>query len=215
MNYRKNLIDSLNEAKLKFDVVETPVYKIVIECCDKNKYDHAVRAAEIYPDIFNPKLDGSNDLDFLIFFKGSNGRYNPYQFGFLDINNILSELMAHGAPRINSTHINKLELSVRTYNALTREDIYYVEDIIPLFENGSILEIRNMGKKSVAELCDVLKKFGFEVKNPFDEDKKRSPETEEIINELATKMNISCDEISSMLDDLNISGFRKRKAKEG
>lgn len=214
MNYRNYIAEQLINLRFQFDIVETPVYKIVIECCDKNRYAYTVEVAEIYPDIFNPKLDGSNDIDFLVLFKVRGGKYDTYQSGFLGINHILYELKEFGAPRINSTHINKLELSVRTYNALTREDIYYVEDIIQLFENGSILEIRNLGKKSVAELCDVLNKIGFEVKNPFDE-KKRSSETEEIINKLATKMNVSPDEVSSMLDDLNVQGFRRKKVKEG
>lgn len=208
MDYRKNLIDSLNEVKLKFDVVETPVYKFVVQCCNEH-----LDAIEIYPDIFNLKYGFSAVPCYLVCYVEH--EWNEKHARFLEINDILRNLILNGAPRTDATHINNLNLSKRTYNALTKEEIYYIEDIIPLMESGGIFYVQNFGKKSAAELCDALKKFGFEVENPFDKDKKRNSETEEIIDKLAAKMNVSSDEVSSMLDELNIQGFRRKKVKEG
>ena len=49
------------------------------------------------------------------------------------------------------------EISVRLYNALIRAGIYYYEDLIWLNED-TVKRMRNLGKRSFEELCDILKK---------------------------------------------------------
>lgn len=49
------------------------------------------------------------------------------------------------------------EMSVRLYNVLLRAGIYYYEDLIFLNED-TVKRIRNLGKRSFEELCDILKK---------------------------------------------------------
>lgn len=49
------------------------------------------------------------------------------------------------------------EISVRLYNALIRSGIYYYEDLTWLNED-TVKRIRNLGRKSFEDLCDILKK---------------------------------------------------------
>lgn len=57
--------------------------------------------------------------------------------------------------------ISELELSVRSYNCLKRQGIDTVNDLIQFLksENGSLIGIRNLGRKSAAEVIDRLNDY--------------------------------------------------------
>lgn len=52
--------------------------------------------------------------------------------------------------------IDDLDLSVRSYNCLRRANCDTITQIIDLFENGKIFGVRNLGKKSIAEIIDRI-----------------------------------------------------------
>ena len=54
--------------------------------------------------------------------------------------------------------IDDLELTVRSSNCLKAERIYYLGDLVRITE-ADLLRTPNMGKKSVAEIKDMLAKF--------------------------------------------------------
>lgn len=55
------------------------------------------------------------------------------------------------------------DLSVRSFNCLRRANIYTVGEIINLIENGEILNVRNLGRKSVNELIKRIRLAGYTV----------------------------------------------------
>lgn len=55
------------------------------------------------------------------------------------------------------------DLSVRSFNCLRRSNIYTVGEIINLIENGEILKVRNLGRKSVNELIKKIRLAGYNV----------------------------------------------------
>lgn len=61
--------------------------------------------------------------------------------------------------------IENLNLSVRSYNCLKRAGINTVENIITRFQNESpdeiLLSVRNLGRKSYDEICNVLRGMGY------------------------------------------------------
>ena len=58
--------------------------------------------------------------------------------------------------------IYELELSVRTHNCLTRRGYHYIDELIGVSVND-LVNIRNMGNKSLGELLSKLKNFGIGV----------------------------------------------------
>lgn len=54
--------------------------------------------------------------------------------------------------------IDDIPLSVRAYNCLKRSDLYYLEDIVALVKKdpSCLMNISNMGKKSVDEVLNAL-----------------------------------------------------------
>lgn len=52
--------------------------------------------------------------------------------------------------------IDDLDLSVRSYNCLRRANCDTITQVIDLFENGKIFGVRNLGKKSIAEIIDRI-----------------------------------------------------------
>lgn len=50
----------------------------------------------------------------------------------------------------------ELDLSVRSYNALKRAGCTSVNDILNLFKDGSIMKVRNLGRKSIEEIMNKL-----------------------------------------------------------
>ncbi|MBI2856604.1 MAG: DNA-directed RNA polymerase subunit alpha [Chloroflexi bacterium] len=59
-----------------------------------------------------------------------------------------------------NTPIEKLELSSRTLNCLKRSNINKVGQVLEI-DKADLLKIRNFGEKSLAELYDKLRAFGF------------------------------------------------------
>nr|YP_009370274.1 DNA-directed RNA polymerase subunit alpha [Bulboplastis apyrenoidosa]ARO90763.1 DNA-directed RNA polymerase subunit alpha [Bulboplastis apyrenoidosa] len=61
---------------------------------------------------------------------------------------------------ISNIGIEELNLSARSYNCLKRANIHYLSDLLE-YSHESLLEIKNLGKKSVEEVIEVLnKRFG-------------------------------------------------------
>ncbi|WP_028245953.1 DNA-directed RNA polymerase subunit alpha [Pseudoclavibacter soli] len=63
-----------------------------------------------------------------------------------------------------STPIEDLDLSVRSYNCLKRENINYVHELVALSEQ-QLMNIRNIGQKSVDEVQDKLEELGLSLKD--------------------------------------------------
>lgn len=84
--------------------------------------------------------------------------------------------------------IEDLDLSVRSYNCLKKESILTVGDLI-LKTEAELRRIDNMGTKSVAEIIDVLKSHGLELKPSADSLIPNNLENEKIAqpSELAEK----------------------------
>ena len=71
----------------------------------------------------------------------------------LDMPNKKAEILQYLIAR--ATPIEDLGLSVRSYNALRRAFIDQVHKALALYPDGFV-ELRNLGKKSVDEICQVL-----------------------------------------------------------
>ena len=59
------------------------------------------------------------------------------------------------------TEIEKLNLSVRSYNCLKRAGLYTVNDVIEAIKENSLWKIRNLGKNSIAEIHVRIYEFGY------------------------------------------------------
>lgn len=55
--------------------------------------------------------------------------------------------------------IEELNLSVRGYNCLKRVGVNYVEDLIGKIETSDLYSIRNLGRKTIAEIKTTLLEF--------------------------------------------------------
>ena len=60
--------------------------------------------------------------------------------------------------------IEIFDMTVRTYNVLQRNGLHTVGDIIEA-DPEKIISIKNLGRKSLEELIEVLKEYGFEAKS--------------------------------------------------
>jgi DNA-directed RNA polymerase subunit alpha len=63
--------------------------------------------------------------------------------------------------KILTTSVDELELSVRAHNCLKAANIKTLGELVQLQEQ-ELLKFRNFGRKSLAELSDVIKNFGLE-----------------------------------------------------
>ena len=63
---------------------------------------------------------------------------------------------------IINTPIEEMKLSHRLYNCLKKANINYVGNITELKEYNDIVSIKNLGKKCVHELLDVMDELGYE-----------------------------------------------------
>jgi len=61
--------------------------------------------------------------------------------------------------RILRTPVDELELSVRSHNCLKSADIRYMSDLVKKDESD-MLKFRNFGRKSLAELIEIIEDFG-------------------------------------------------------
>ena len=84
--------------------------------------------------------------------------------------NITQTLIAREMP------IDTLGLSVRSYNALRRAQIEYVHQALALYPDRFV-ELRNLGKKSVDEICYALEKTVIAIEKEFSDDSEDIPES--------------------------------------
>lgn len=63
-------------------------------------------------------------------------------------------------PDVYDTPIEELDLSTRTYNCLKRADITKVGQVLQMDEKA-LLSVRNLGQKSMVEICDKLVERGY------------------------------------------------------
>ena len=61
--------------------------------------------------------------------------------------------------RILKTPVDELELSVRSHNCLKSADIRYMSDLVKKDESD-MLKFRNFGRKSLAELIEIIEDYG-------------------------------------------------------
>lgn len=61
--------------------------------------------------------------------------------------------------RILNTPVDELELSVRSHNCLKAANIHTIADLVSRQEN-EMLKFRNFGRKSLAELTEIIEDFG-------------------------------------------------------
>lgn len=61
--------------------------------------------------------------------------------------------------RILKTPVDELELSVRSHNCLKAADIKTIADLVRK-EESDMLKFRNFGRKSLAELIEIIEEFG-------------------------------------------------------
>jgi DNA-directed RNA polymerase subunit alpha len=61
--------------------------------------------------------------------------------------------------RILKTPVDELELSVRSHNCLKSADIKYMSDLVKKDESD-MLKFRNFGRKSLAELIEIIEDYG-------------------------------------------------------
>lgn len=67
-------------------------------------------------------------------------------------------------PELSQVKIDVLDLSVRASNCLKRANIYTLGDLVKRTEDD-LSKIRNLGKKSVDEIIEKLKDYGFDLKS--------------------------------------------------
>lgn len=62
--------------------------------------------------------------------------------------------------KIGDTPLEKLDLSVRSYNCLKRAGINTVDDIVKIIQENRLESVRNLGKRSIAEIKEKLNSLG-------------------------------------------------------
>ncbi len=72
-------------------------------------------------------------------------------------------------PDVYDTPIEELDLSTRTYNCLKRADITKVGQVLQMDEKA-LLSVRNLGQKSMVEICDRLVERGYIPRSPLQQD---------------------------------------------
>lgn len=122
--------------------------------------------------------------------------------------NITQTLIAREMP------IDTLGLSVRSYNALRRARIEYVHQALALYPDRFV-ELRNLGKKSVDEICYALEKTVITIEKEFSDDSEDTPES---VDDKADGLglDVSQEEVATdytLLQLLEHPAFRK-KAKQ-
>ena len=68
--------------------------------------------------------------------------------------------------RIYENPINELNLSVRGSNVLKRSGLDTVGDVIEAINDGSLISLRNLGKKTVAEIRATVLEYGYSQLRP-------------------------------------------------
>jgi len=65
-----------------------------------------------------------------------------------------------------SQKIEALSLSVRSYNCLSRGGLYTVKDVALSYNEGNLIKLRNLGKRSFAEVESKLRELGIPLNQP-------------------------------------------------
>jgi DNA-directed RNA polymerase subunit alpha len=77
--------------------------------------------------------------------------------------------------KILTTNVDDLELSVRSHNCLKAANIKTLGDLVRKDEN-EMLKFRNFGRKSLAELIEIVDNYGLEFGMDVDKYVKDKPE---------------------------------------
>ena len=89
---------------------------------------------------------------------------------FVEINSIVEDVEVIAEAKVESTNkfqnmtIDDLELSVRSNNCLKRAGIQTVEELIQKTEED-MMKVRNLGKKSLKEIKEVIASYGLSFKS--------------------------------------------------
>ena len=89
---------------------------------------------------------------------------------FVEINSIVEDVEVIAESKVETTNkfqnmtIDDLELSVRSFNCLKRAGIQTVEELIQKTEED-MMKVRNLGKKSLKEVKEVLASYGLSFKS--------------------------------------------------
>lgn len=79
----------------------------------------------------------------------------------MDVLDITEEQVEEARQNVYTTPLIELDLSVRSYNCLTRVGCRSMADVIPKIEDDSIIKVRNLGRKSVKEIATKLLDLGY------------------------------------------------------
>ncbi|MBE0448289.1 MAG: DNA-directed RNA polymerase subunit alpha [Actinobacteria bacterium] len=130
----------------------------------------------------NTRVGQRTDFDKLILEVTTNGSISPYEavsIGAKIINDHMDLFMEQAdefatvpvfvpdtseRDKTLDSPIEDLELSVRSYNCLKREEIHTVQQLVEQSE-GDLVKIRNFGAKSIEEVKDKLAQLGFSLKS--------------------------------------------------
>lgn len=58
--------------------------------------------------------------------------------------------------------LDEISFSVRSMNALKRAGMFTVGDVVKILNEGDLMQVRNLGKKSMNEIKTRILDFGFE-----------------------------------------------------
>ena len=89
---------------------------------------------------------------------------------FVEINSIVQDVEVIAESKVETTNkfqnmtIDDLELSVRSFNCLKRAGIQTVEELMQKTEED-MMKVRNLGKKSLKEVKEVLASYGLSFKS--------------------------------------------------
>ena len=115
-------------------------------------------------------------------------------------------------PELSQVKIDVLDLSVRASNCLKRANIYTLGDLVERTEDD-LSKIRNLGKKSVDEIIEKLKDYGFDLKSneeEFEEDVRWLRESWDVT---ALHVKHYCAALLPLYSSMNASKRRKQRQK--
>lgn len=129
----------------------TDYEKLIIDV----KTDGTITAQEA---VFNAAKIMNDHIKFFITFEEYEEEPQPQEIG---ADEEARNLERNRLRKILSTPVDELELSVRAHNCLKAANIKTLAELVSLPE-GELLKFRNFGRKSLAELAEVVQNFGLE-----------------------------------------------------
>lgn len=143
LEYRFHQNITLDEIAHKFNVTKERIRQIEQRALRKLRY--YIRGYQVVP--MSQVADAVN-------------RYNELQANYKALQTKYENKYQEPVPEpVHTVPIEKLDLSVRSYNCLKRAKIHYLDDLKKLSEED-LMNIRNMGKKSVQEIMFRLSQYG-------------------------------------------------------